>query len=130
MDRINSSLGLIENYFTNRSQTVKYKGVNSSFEPINLDVPEGSILGPLINDLAFLMEEVKLTCKMFADDTSLYDTGDDLKNLISKMQDKLKHHIECCFYNKLDINWKKTFFMFVTNKRIKNQLPKTIIVNG
>ncbi len=45
-----------------------------------------SPLGPLffflfINDLAFLMEDVKLTCKMFPDDTSLYDTGNDLKNL-------------------------------------------------
>ena len=29
--------------------------------------------------------------------------------------------------NKLDINWNKTYFMFVTNKRVK--LPKTIIVN-
>ena len=34
---------------------------------------------------------------------------------------------EWCIFNRIDINWSKTFFMFVTNKRIKP--PKTILFN-
>ena len=36
--------------------------------------------------------------------------------------------LEWCDFNKLDINWSKTFFIFVTNKRIK--LPMEIIVDS
>ncbi len=128
----NSSLELIKNYFSQRTQTVKFNNSSSSLESINLGVPQGSVLGPLffllfINDLAFIIE---LICKMFADDTSLYDSDEDLDTLITKFKKKLEPFIDWCKYNKLDINWSKTFFMFVTNKRTKNKLPKQIVING
>jgi hypothetical protein len=96
---------------------------------ILLGVPQGSILGPLffllmINDLAFIIE---LMCKLFADDTTLGDFDNDLDRLIKRFVEKLKVLLEWFYYNKLDINWSKTFFMFVTNRRIK--LPKEITVN-
>ena len=58
---------------------------------IILGVPQGSILGPLIflifiNDLAFVVE---LICKMFADDTTLYDADCDLDILINRFKKKL-----------------------------------------
>ena len=121
----NNSLDLIANYFTQRSQTVKFNNSNSSFESINLGVPQGSVLGPLffllfINDLTFIIE---LICKMFADDTTLYESDENLDILITKFKKKLEPFIEWCKFNKLDINWSKTFFMFVTNKHIKKNYP-------
>ncbi len=117
----NDSLDLIRNYFSNRSQAVKFDGRISESAPIKLGVPQGSVLGPLfflifINDLAY---SVNLCCKMFADDTTLYKAHDDLEKLISKFRDELKGLIDWCKYNTLDINWSKTFFMFITNKRTK-----------
>jgi hypothetical protein len=98
---------------------------------INLGVPQGSVLGPLfflifINDLAFLLEEIM--CKMFADDTTLYDAHEDLDKLISKFKKSLEKLIDWCKFNRLDLNWSKTFFMFVTNKRVN--LPNEIIIDG
>ncbi len=127
----NNSINLIANYFSERSQTVNYNNTISPFESIDLGVPQGSVLGPLfflifINDLAFTLE---LICKMFADDTTLYESNADLNELISSFKNKLGPLIEWCKYNKLDINWSKTFFMFVTNKHIKNKLPKEIKIN-
>jgi hypothetical protein len=97
---------------------------------ILLGVPQGSVLGPLffllmINDLAFIIE---LMCKLFADDTTLGDFDNDLDRLIKRFVEKLKVLLEWCYYNKLDINWSKTFFMFVTNRRVK--LPKEITVDS
>ena len=67
-------------------------------------------------------------CKLFADDTTLGDFDNDLDRLIKRFVEKLKVLLEWCYYNKLDINWSKTFFMFVTNRRVK--LPKEITVDS
>ena len=65
-------------------------------------------------------------CKLFADDTTLGDADKDLNTLVNRFVEKLKVLLEWCKFNKLDINWSKTYFMFVTNKRVK--LPKEIRV--
>ena len=125
----NTSLDLVANYFSDRSQSVKYNFQQSQPLNIRLGVPQGSVLGPLffliyINDLAFMLS---LNCKMFADDTTLYDADEDINKLMLKFTDKLKPFIEWCKYNKLDINWSKTFFMIITDRRIKKR-PKEITV--
>ena len=97
----NNSLELLANYFSGRTQTVKFNNKNSSFETIELGVPQGSVLEPLffllfINDLAFIIE---LICKMFADDTTLYESDIDLDKLISSFKKKLEPFIEWCKFN-------------------------------
>ena len=64
---------------------------------------------------------------MFADDTTLGNADKDLKTLVSRFVEKLKILLEWCKFNRLDINWSKTYFMFVTNKRIN--LPNEIAVS-
>lgn len=56
---------------------------------------------------------------MFADDTTLYASDNDLNSLQTSFLKKLDKLFDWCSLNKLDINWSKTFFMFVTNKHIK-----------
>ena len=60
----------------------------------------------------------------FADDTTLYESGGNLNNLIEQFEKGIEPLIEWFKLNKLDINWSKTFFMIITNKHIKNRLPK------
>jgi hypothetical protein len=125
-----SALNLIKSYFTNRSQKVKFGGFMSTLRLILLSVPQGSIIGPLfflifINDMAFFMKN--MNCDLFADDTTLYKSGDDLNELIGTFKRNVALLQDWCLFNRLDINWSKTFATFVTNKRIK--LPSKIDID-
>jgi hypothetical protein len=86
----NSALNLIANYFSDRYQGVKFNRKLSALMSIRLGVPQVSVLGPLfflpmINDLAFILE---LACKMFADDTILYDADMDLNIFLNRFLSK------------------------------------------
>ena len=81
--------------------------------------PYVSILGPLffiifINDLAFYL--INIIIKLFADDTTLIIAELNIDTCISKFKSAVLSIIEWCGYNRLDINWSKTYAMFVHNK--------------
>ena len=66
---------LMQNYLSNRKQYVVFNSCNSDITEINIGVPQGSILGPLlfsvnINDLITVSN--KLHFIMYADDTTIY----------------------------------------------------------
>ena len=124
-----SALELIKSYFTNRMQQIKLGDLFSAKLLLVLGVPQGSVLGPLfflifINDLPYIME---LSSKLFADDTTFYKCGDNLDILISSFKKELEPMIDWCKFNKLDINFKKTYCMIVSRKRI--EIPKSILFN-
>ena len=126
-----NSLKLIENYFSNRFQMVKLNDSILDQRENKLGVPQGSVLGPLfftifINDLPFFLNKVK--CLMFADDSTLYDNDKSLNKLILKYSIYINDLLEWCKFNKMDINWSKTFFMIVTNQRFKH--PKSISISN
>jgi len=127
----NNALDLIASYFKDRQQQTKLNGRISSPSPIKFGVPQGSVLGPLfflifINDLAFLLDN--LSSKLFADDTTIYKSGPELNALLTAFQQHIKPLFSWCKFNRLDINWTKTYAMFVTNKRVL--LPKELIIEG
>ena len=67
-------LRLLKNYLTGRQQRVVLNGETSSWLNVTAGVPQGSVLGPhlflvYINDLP---DEITSSCKIFADDTSLF----------------------------------------------------------
>ncbi len=117
-----ASLLLVADYFNNRHQKTKIGNSFSKSNLILLGVPQGSILGPLfflifINDLLHFLLDV--SAKLFADDTTLYCSGAELGDLHCRFDRIIKLLLEWCSKNRIDINWKKTFFMVITNKRIK-----------
>jgi len=107
------------NYLTNLKQYVTLSGKNSSLLSIILGVPQGSILGPLlfliyINDLP---DCNKLKNSLFADDTMLLDSHDDLNLLIQNVNTEFHKVTNYFNANKLSLHLEKTKYIlfFKTN---------------
>ena len=82
----------IKNYLTNRKQFVYFNNVTSSNKPITCGVPEGSILWPLlfilyINDIVNVAP--LLFTILYADDSNLFLTGNNVATLIDIMNKEL-----------------------------------------
>ena len=86
-------------YLTNRKQQVTINNNKSDLNNISCDVPQGSILGPLlfllfINDLPLYTNNV--FTDLYADDTHLYDIQDSMEQIENNLQTALNNlHIWC-----------------------------------
>ena len=79
-------------YLSSRQQSVMYNGHESEFKMMRCGVPQGSILGPLlfllyINDLTDVSNFFMPI--LFADDTNLFCTGTDLKDMIGQINEEM-----------------------------------------
>ena len=95
------SLSFIESYFTNRKQRTKIGDSFSKYQRIITGVPQGSILGPLffnifINDL-FLSIDKSTLCN-YADDNTLYTSGNDANTVINKLKQDFSKIMVPWFY--------------------------------
>ena len=77
---------LLKSFLTNRHQLVKFDNAFSNLGHIEMGVPQGSSLGPLLfllylNELPRLCN-TNIKCILYADDTTLVSRGSDL-NLVS-----------------------------------------------
>ena len=84
----NNTLKWFQSYLTDISQYVTYDGIESKVSPIKYDVPQGSILGPLLfiiymNDI-FNVSNFLFTI-LYADDKCVVLGGQSLENLIRLM---------------------------------------------
>ena len=83
------SLEIILDYLSNRLQHVKINSTFSSWSEMTQDVPQGSVLDPLLfniylNDLFFLLDDIDI-CN-FADDTTPNVCGMELKVVLDKLE--------------------------------------------
>ena len=86
------TLNWVRSFLTGRKQRVKIGDSFSNMTDVTSGIPQGSILGPVlftifINDLPGAL---KVHCKVFADDTKIYDdTGkrEEIQNDLFKMQE-------------------------------------------
>ena len=119
----------IESFLTDRKQRVKTNSSYSTYSSVKSGIPQGSILGPLlfiifINDLPECVESL---CKIFADDTKIYNTSSKNQILQKDLHALMKwsekwqlgfNIIKCCFLtvgnNKNNSN--NSYYMDLENK--------------
>ena len=98
-------LSLLTDFLRNRKQRVTLNGQSSSWTNINVGVPQGSILGPLlfliyINDLS---ENLQCNPKLFAGNTSLFSIVKAPERTANNLNNNLKE------INKWGFQWKMSF---------------------
>ena len=116
----NNACKLIKNYFSLRTQAVKYENEISELKSVELGCGQGTVLGALffsifINDMPLLLNLFRKV--LFADDTTLYLSRKNVTDLITSFKNTLLPLLDWCKFNRMDINWSKTFFMFIKNKK-------------
>ena len=117
-------INLIANYLTNRKIKVKVNDALSESQEIDVGVPQGSVLGPLLfiiyfNDFNFLQTKSKNF--LYADDTTMSCFGHHIDLIIKNLEDDLKLVEEWLNHNRLLINWKKTeAIYFSPNAQARN----------
>ena len=113
-------LSWFRSYLSNRKQFCRVNGVDSNVAEIEVGVPQGSCLGPLlfliyINDLPQAVQDSSVT--MYADDTSLCHQSHDLTQLNEAINSDLKKLETWLNGNKLSLNVAKTHSMLISTKQ-------------
>ena len=129
----NIELTWFRNYLKNRKQRVKISDTYSDFLNINLGVPQGSILGPLlfsiyINDFP---EINNLLAILFADDTTIVIDSPNNSTLKTQTEKQLNDASTWFNNNELTLNALKTRVVHINNKeppefKIENTIIETV----
>ena len=106
-------------YLDNRKRYCRVHGATSSIENIDIGVPQGSCLGPLlfllyINDLPFALKKAKVT--MYADDTAISYSSDKSEELDLVINEELSCIERWLQGNKPSLNVVKTQAMIIGSK--------------
>ena len=134
----NASLKWFHSYLSDRLQLVKVNSHLSSHEVVKMGVPQGSILGPFlfivyVNDLLYEINSKNVHMLLYADDTILYTSSDNLPDAVKENQTALDEVSTWCSLNRLSMNIKKTKHMIVPSNRedcYDLDLTRRVQVNG
>ena len=113
-------LEFLMSFMQNRKYFVHVNGIDSITKTVNIGVPQGSTLGPLlflifINDMKNCSELLKFI--QFADDTTLLFSSPNIEQLNEILETEGNKVIKWLNANKLIINLSKTNCMLFSNKR-------------
>jgi hypothetical protein len=123
----NNTSSFLASFLNDRNQCVFTNGTFSTFGHLTVGVPQGSILGPLlfclfINDLPLYIDK-KVSCEMFADDSSLHATSPNIETLQDDLQAGLSNVEEWCTVNKMVMHPNKTKSMVITSRQKHQRSP-------
>lgn len=112
---------IVQSYLTDRKQRVKINGNVSNYKDINIGVPQGTILGPLlfilyVNDILDDMPDDSIIA--YADDTAVISCDNTWEKSVVKMNEYLVKIAKWLKLNKLTLNVNKTVYMTFGSYRI------------
>ena len=123
----NNEFRWFQNYRTGRSQVVSVNGATSDSHDLDVGVPQGSTLGPLLFIVLIMIFLVWLTkCKitLYAVDTALLFSSKRVHEIQTVLTSKLKHVNNWFKNNKLTLNVIKTKYTVIwTSQLLKNKSP-------
>lgn len=107
-----------KNYLKNRTQLVKFNGKVSKRLPVNLGVPQGSILGPIlflfyVNDLSSALTMHSI---LYADDTTMVNKAPSAQIACTVNATAQSTALEWFTANNLTLNINKTVNMLFSHK--------------
>lgn len=112
---------ILSSYLCNRKQCIYVNGTYSNYLSVNIGVPQGSVLGPLlfliyINDVHNAIPNV--STRLFADDTNVFLFDRSCDDLIVRGVDTL--HRLCSWFdtNKLTLHLGKTNFTIFHSREV------------
>ena len=126
-------LALIKSYLTNRKQKVSVNGTESDYLPLEIGVPQGSILGPLlfiiyVNDITTAAPSENIA--LYADDTTciagtttVYETIENAKSALENLGDWFAA-------NGLSLSPTKCKFALINDKLETSHIKTTLSIYG
>ena len=127
------ALRLIHDYLTNRKQRTKIDDDYSSWSEILFDVPQGSILGPLLfniflADLFFIAKYIDIAS--YADDNTPFIVEDSIENVIASLKEATNVLFDWFDNNRLKSNPDKCYALVSTNKHLNMKVCDFTIGNS
>ena len=116
-------------YLSERYQQTVVSNVASDPGPVVSGVPQGSVLGPIlfliyINDLPNDIENT--TVDIFADDTTLFTSGNNVSSITSSLESDLQNVQAWCKNNCMALNAAKTKVMYIAPKSKSSSASDTL----
>ena len=113
----------MKSYLSDRTQCVQINKVKSTFQQIEMGVPQGSILGPLlfilyVNDFPFVGKHI--TTYLYADDTAIFIEGNTEEELQNSLNAVLPNVTEWFKANQLSLNAEKNVLSDIYNEKEKS----------
>ena len=119
------SLAIFKSYLTDRKQRIRHNNTFSSSRILSSDVPQSSILGPLLfliymNDMCLHVDPSSLD--LYADDSTLYKSGISITEIQHNQHNSLETMLAWCTINNMLVNPNKTKCMLIGSKHKLNSI--------
>ncbi len=126
------ALEWFRSYLDHRRQYVNYCGNKSTTQYIEYGVPQGSVLGPLLfiiyaNDIPSSLRHCKAI--LFADDTTVYRTGQDLDDLYTTVNSDLSQLTDWFRANQLSVNPSKTKSILFSKQKHVDLMNRSLVID-
>ena len=127
-------LQCFSSYLTNRTHYISLSNHCSAFAPVHSDVPQGSVLGPILFTMSVIIDSHSIIHHSIADDLQLQMSAppDGISELLHSIQSCLGDVKAWATANMLKLNYNNTDLMLVTSKRTKHlhNLPTSITIGN